>query len=54
MLQPLTAEELARIKAEKRQRDHAKKQKISENRYVVCTTVEMGYYDIVWELMDCQ
>ena len=35
MLQPLTAEELARIKAEKRQRDHAKKQKISENRYVL-------------------
>ena len=32
ILQPLTAEELARIKAEKRQRDHAKKQKISENR----------------------
>ena len=31
---PLTAEELARIKAEKRQRDHAKKQKISENRYI--------------------
>ena len=31
---PLTAEELARIKAEKRQKDHAKKQKISENRCI--------------------
>ncbi len=29
---PLTTEELARIKAEKRQKDQAKKQKISENR----------------------
>ena len=29
---PLTAEELAKIKAEKRQKDLAKKQRISENR----------------------
>ena len=29
---PLTAEEMAKIKAEKRQKDQAKKQKISENR----------------------
>ena len=29
---PLTAEELAKIKAEKRQKDIAKKQRISENR----------------------
>ena len=29
---PLTAEELAKIKAEKKQKDQAKKQKISENR----------------------
>ena len=29
---PLTTEEMAKIKAEKRQKDQAKKQKISENR----------------------
>ncbi len=29
---PLTAEEMARIKAEKRQKDAARKQKVSENR----------------------
>jgi len=34
---PLTTEELARIKAEKRQRSQAKKQLISENRYAEAT-----------------